>query len=192
MTFKQINREATVDDQTSILKIRGKEIGFVYYRSGYQSVHYQLDGTKEGQGDMDEDKWGARRLLELSMPIKCPSVDVHLSGFKKFQQIFCIPEVLKEIASDEKLADEVQHLFKGIYSLEEIGKGNSEVDAIIEKAVQNPHDFVLKPQKEGGGNNFFDEELKALLQDKTKYNVLSTYILMNRIYPPTIHSWMLR
>ena len=30
-------------------------------------------------------------------------------------------------------------------------------------AIRNPHDFVLKPQKEGGGNNYYDDEAKDLL-----------------------------
>jgi len=67
-----------------------------------------------------------------------------------------------------------------------------EVNQVVEKAIANPHDFVLKPQKEGGGNNFFDEELKAYLQDPSKRDELSTYIIMERINPPTIKAWMLR
>jgi hypothetical protein len=29
--------------------------------------------------------------------------------------------------------------------------------------IANPNDFVVKPQKEGGGNNFYDEEAVKLL-----------------------------
>ena len=32
-------------------------------------------------------------------------------------------------------------------------------------ALKNPHDYVLKPQKEGGGNNFYDDEAKELLEN---------------------------
>ena len=34
---------------------------------------------------------------------------------------------------------------------------------IVERAIADPSNFVLKPQKEGGGNNFFDEELRENL-----------------------------
>lgn len=47
--------------------------------------------------------------------------------------------------------------------MENLCKEGAEVNEIVEKAIENPTDFVLKPQKEGGGNNFFDEELKENL-----------------------------
>ena len=68
-TFSEIAREASVNDK-GVLRIHGKEIGLVYFRTGYQSDHYQTNGQE------DPKKWGARELLETSMAIKCPSVDV--------------------------------------------------------------------------------------------------------------------
>lgn len=73
-TFKQIGEEAEVDYETQSLRVAGNEIGFVYYRTGYQLEQY------EGEQD-----WKTRELLELTMPLKCPSIDVHLTTFKKFQ-----------------------------------------------------------------------------------------------------------
>jgi 6-phosphofructokinase len=35
-TFKQIGENMEFDNNTHILKVMGKEIGFVYYRCGYQ------------------------------------------------------------------------------------------------------------------------------------------------------------
>jgi hypothetical protein len=54
----------------------------------------------------------------------------------------------------------------------------------------------MKPQKEGGGNNFFDDDVKDLLQ-KIKANpseagVLRTYLIMERINPPMIKAASLR
>ena len=40
----------------------------------------------------------------------------------------------------------------------------SDCQQAVIKALKNPHDYVLKPQKEGGGNNFYDDEAKELLQ----------------------------
>ena len=73
----------------------------------------------------------------------------------------------------------------------------SEVSQVVERALQNPHEFVLKPQKEGGGNNFFDEELKEnLIRAKSKdckdREQLETYLIMERIHPPMIPALMLR
>jgi hypothetical protein len=36
-------------------------------------------------------------MLENCQAIKCPSIDYHLTTFKKFQQAFCKQEVLKDI-----------------------------------------------------------------------------------------------
>lgn len=35
----------------------------------------------------------------------------------------------------------------------------AEFQAVLDRAISSPGDFVLKPQREGGGNNFFDDEL---------------------------------
>ena len=36
---------------------------------------------------------------------------------------------------------------------------------IVQNAIANPKQFVVKPQKEGGGNNFYDDDAKALLME---------------------------
>jgi hypothetical protein len=38
-----------------------------------------------------------REILECSMALKCPSVDVHLAGFKKYQQAFSDEKILKSV-----------------------------------------------------------------------------------------------
>ena len=43
LTFAQVKEEADIDKDTHILTIRGEEIGFVYYRSGYQVEQYPTD-----------------------------------------------------------------------------------------------------------------------------------------------------
>ena len=66
--------------------------------------------------------------MECSTAIKCPSIDVHLATFKKFQQAFSDESVLQKVMG-EKLSDEVdqiKHLFKGIWTLENIDS-NAEV-----------------------------------------------------------------
>lgn len=52
---------------------------------------------------------------------------------------------------------------------------------------------MLKPQKEGGGNNFFDENLRSKLVSLKNGEELSlmTYLLMERIMPPEIPAYLL-
>ena len=42
--------------------------------------------------------------------------------------------------------------------------------------------FVLKPSREGGGNNYFDAEIGEFIE-KTTEDELSSFILMERIIP---------
>ena len=181
MTFSQIYERAKVDPETKVLTIDGYEIGFVYYRTGYQLEQHH-----------SESDWEARKLLELAMPIKCPSIDVHLTTFKKFQQAFSDEDLLKRVmvkSLDE--AEKIKHLFEGIWSLEEIDQDDFKHHDIIQKAIENPRNYVLKPQKEGGGNNFYDEDVKHMLLSNEKKN-LKQFLIMERINTPEVKAFMLR
>jgi glutathione synthase len=74
LTLSEISARATRDENTGALFIDGtREIALVYYRTGYQAEQY-----------VNESAWNARTLMECSLAIKCPSIDVHLATFKKF------------------------------------------------------------------------------------------------------------
>lgn len=42
--------------------------------------------------------------------------------------------------------------------------------------------FVMKPQKEGGANNYFGNDIKEAIE-KFSVDYLSSHIFMKRIYP---------
>lgn len=52
---------------------------------------------------------------------------------------------------------------------------------MLARAEAAPDDFVLKPQREGGGNNLYGAELAARLAQREG---LAAFILMQRIRPP--------
>lgn len=52
----------------------------------------------------------------------------------------------------------------------------------VEEAKADPSRFVLKPQREGGGNNLYGDEVAAAL-DSMSLHELGAYILMQRIFP---------
>ena len=86
-------------------------------------------------------------------------------------------------------AKEIQHLFKGIWTLEDMEK--EDVKEVVKKAIEDPHSFVIKPQKEGGGNNFYDDDVKRLLLENDR-DFLKQFLIMERIDAPEILAHMLR
>ena len=77
-------------------------------------------------------------------------------------------------------ATKVRACFAGLYSLSE---GEEGVEEIVSKAISESHDFVLKPQREGGGNNFYGKQIEEALTSMTPRQ-RSAFILMDRIVPP--------
>lgn len=49
--------------------------------------------------------------------------------------------------------------------------------------VTDPTKYVLKPQREGGGNNVYGEDIKPALEGMNQKE-LKGWILMERILPP--------
>ena len=70
-------------------------------------------------------------------------------------------------------------LTAGLWSLDD--RGNPQTQEVLKQADARPEDFVLKPQREGGGNNLYGEALQKRLEDPKG---LAAYILMQRIRPP--------
>ena len=60
----------------------------------------------------------------------------------------------------------------------------AEGDKAFDMAMADPERFVLKPQREGGGNNVYGEDIKPFLQKIKDSAERSAYILMDRIHPP--------
>jgi len=76
----------------------------------------------------------------------------------------------------------------GLYSL---GSGKTvakddetAVTEIIQEALRNPHRFVMKPQREGGGNNLYEAQIVHALSSFSPEKV-ATFILMDRIEYPS-------
>ena len=67
----------------------------------------------------------------------------------------------------------------GLWGLDDLE--DPETAAVVQQAIDDPDRFVLKPQREGGGNNLYGEAARQKLQTKKG---LSAYILMQRIRPP--------
>ena len=191
------------DDGDEIEKIQ-YQASLVYYRAGYAPTDYP-------DGD-DGIEWTARDKIERSKATKCPSLGYHLSGTKKVQQELARPGVLEQFFNDnnndsEKMIQGMRGAFAGLYSL---GDDAVEEDlAAVKDAISGSEGkYVLKPQREGGGYNFYGKDLV----DKIKQNLkeyeedgddgssgklvlgenLAEFILMQRLFPPKQTAVLLR
>ncbi|KAJ0055877.1 hypothetical protein NL108_014260, partial [Boleophthalmus pectinirostris] len=135
-------------DKDDRLFVEGREIAVVYFRYGYAPEHYT------------EQLWDVRLLLEQSRAVKCPDVGTHLAGTKKVQQVLSEAGVLERFfPQHQRVVEQIRATFTGLYSLDPGAEG----DRVMDLALAAPERFVLKPQREGGGNNFFGSDIRRVL-----------------------------
>ncbi|KFA81461.1 hypothetical protein S40288_03301 [Stachybotrys chartarum IBT 40288] len=161
------------------------EVAVVYLRAGY------------GPGDYpDQSAWDARYQLERSAAIKCPTVLTQLAGTKKVQQILATPRPSSEpsrlgrfINDDTDEAKELWKTFTNIYPMD-----TSEAGLEARKKALDPElcqAYVLKPQREGGGNNTYRGAIPEYLRSIPESH-WGSYILMEIITPPPVSNVILR
>jgi len=172
LTFEEALKDleySTFDDNKRIIhKKTGKEIGVVYYRTGYTTGDYY-----------NESCWKAREFLENSFAIKAPTLDIQLAGSKKVQQLLTQDEILDKFIDDEATKKELVKTFVKIYPLDD-SKLGKEGKKLALACTSNNAKYVLKPQREGGGNNIYKEEIPNFLKtiDESEWD---SYILMEMI-----------
>jgi glutathione synthetase len=152
----------------------GDEVAIVYFRFGYDSSQYTCD-----------EDWQARKIIEISQAIKCPSMDLQLLTLKKIQEVLCDPKVWQVINGDA--LEDIRPFFNGMYGLHDLT--NEETIAVIKDAKTNPDKYVLKTQREGGGHNYFGDQIPVQLE---KEDELWKYSLMKRIFPVSFPATLLR
>lgn len=135
----------------------------IYFRAGYEPGHYH--SNKE---------WDARYLMECSKAIKCPSIHYHLAGTKKVQQALAQPEMLERFISDPEEIKSIGKIFTGLYSLDDNEVGNNTYEMALKEAER----FVLKPQREGGGNNVYGLDIPDVLRVSFDINYSLTHVCM--------------
>jgi len=148
-----------------------QRIGIVYFRAGY------------APGDLpDEDSRSARRMLEASSAVLVPEASMQLAGTKKIQQVLAESGILSEFVP-ESVADQLMAYFAMMFGLEEEVEGRPARDFLAENAEQ----FVLKPQREGGGNNVYGAEIRDFLTSLPTSEDRA-WIAMKRIEAETVES----
>lgn len=179
-TLEAVKDFTYTKDKKIHVKSSDEEIGVVYLRSGYSPADYESD---------PELTWGNRLYIETTEAIKCPSLLTQLSGTKKVQQALTDKALILSFMPDlrESELDELMDTFVKIYPFD-----SSEDGQLAKKlAFESPEKFVLKPQREGGGNNIYKENIPGFLKSINE-SEWGAYILMELINPPTYENKILR
>ncbi|XP_037540329.1 glutathione synthetase [Nematolebias whitei] len=165
-------------DQDKRLFVDGTEVAVVYFRNGYMPQNY-----------ISEQCWDARLMMERSLAAKCPDIHTHLVGTKKVQQVLAKPGVLERFFPDQtQVVEQLRATFAGLYTLDMGPDG----DQSVAMALADPDRFVLKPQREGGGNNLYGSELIQVLNRVKGSSERTAYVLMDKIVPPSVQNYLLR
>ena len=151
-TFLEIGAQSSIDPSSGALRLSlplyntPLEISVVYYRAGYTPDDYTTDTD-----------YGIRFDLERSRAIKCPSIPLQLAGTKKMQEYLTRPGVLEAILShfhDTTVTahdlDALRGSWMEMWALD--GDG-------YERTLRESQHLVVKPQREGGGNNIYRDSI---------------------------------
>ncbi|KAH9217715.1 glutathione synthetase, partial [Leptodontidium sp. 2 PMI_412] len=151
------------------------EVSVVYFRSGFEVHEY------DDMGHM------ARFQLERSRAIKCPNILGHLATFKKVQQALTVPNVLERFLTVEEAAI-IARTFMKIWPLDESEEGQNARKVALDP--ETARGIILKPSREGGGNNVYGEAIVEFLKS-IPVAAWGTFILMEKITPPLLMNMMM-
>jgi glutathione synthase len=156
------------------------EVSVVYFRAGYTPDDYP-----------DQRAWDARFQLEISRAIKCPTVLTQLAGTKKVQQVLAVPGStdLERFVPDTEKRNLIQKTFSPIYPMDQSAAGLKAREIALNPETAKKH--VLKPQREGGGNNVYRAKIPSFLQEIGE-DKWPAYILMEMIETPPAQNAIFR
>lgn len=148
------------------------EVTTIYLRAFYAPSEY-----KSGR------YWEARTHLERSAAIKCPTVLNQLSGCKKIQQVLAEPAGPDHLSTflgdtDPAVISRLRQTFAPQYDLSSNGRGRE-----LALNAETASNHVLKPQREGGGNNIYKSEIPGFLRSIPEGD-WKRWVLMELITPP--------
>jgi glutathione synthase len=152
------------------LVVDGVRIAIAYFRAAY--------GPEDFRG---EDAFRARALIEASSAIAVPDLCTQLAGSKKVQQALTDPALLRRFLSAAE-AQAVGACFAGQYDLEQPLPTPNGPRPAWQAARERPEAFVLKPQREGGGNNLFGAAMAARLGELDAAE-RPAWVLMEHLHP---------
>ncbi|TDL16651.1 glutathione synthase [Rickenella mellea] len=171
------------------------EISTVYFRAAYTPTDFPTP-----------QHFSTRALLERSRATKCPSIQLQLAGGKMVQMMLTKEGVLERFLTTggetweagrgftfgEVEVREVRESWVGMWGLGDSPPADSDIQSGISRAAANHANLVLKPQREGGGNNVYKSSIPPFL-DKLPGREREAWIAMELIEPPAgVCGWLVR
>ncbi|XP_071089194.1 glutathione synthetase-like [Haliotis cracherodii] len=175
-TYLDIYNNASLTDDKRLM-VDGDEVAVVYLRTGYEPDAFPT-----------HKEWDARLKMERSLAIKCPSIQYQLAGTKKIQQELTLPGAVEQFITDPAAVKRIRATFVKLHSLD-LGPDG---DKGVEIGKTDPDMYVLKPQREGGGNNLYGKDISKFLEAHQKSEERNAYILMERIFPKSQKNYLLK
>lgn len=171
----------TPPSNPSSLSSQPIEISVIYFRAGYTPKDYPAPAY-----------YKLRETLSRSKAISCPTLALQLAGGKKVQQVLTKEGVLERFLqpSSRKFgpqsftSEDLQLLRSSwvqMFCLSD-PPSLSEPDG-ISRAKQEYQHLVLKPQREGGGNNIYHSSVPSFLETLDEKE-RAAWIAMRLIEPP--------
>ncbi|XP_072044889.1 glutathione synthetase-like [Amphiura filiformis] len=170
-----LGKNAQLTDDRKLI-VDGMEVAIVYYRTGGDPSHFT-----------SEMEWKFKLIAEQSLAAVCPSISWHLADTKKIQQELSQPRAVERYLSDPEMISNMRSTFAAQYSLDLTAEG----DKAAAMGIANPQNYVMKPQREGGGNNIYGDDIRVKLEELAGQQERSGYILMERIMPTVVKNYEL-
>jgi glutathione synthetase len=173
-SFAQLSTTASISPSRALLiapispglNVAPVEISVVYYRTGYVPKDYASSAD-----------YATRALLERSRAAQCPSFALQLAGAKKVQEVLTRPGMLERFLAPSEGAAAVRDSWVHMWSLDADGGAGAE------EAVRRASELVLKPQREGGGNNVYRGNIPPFVAQLPEQE-RAAWVAMELIRPP--------
>uniref|UniRef100_A0A914H8B9 Glutathione synthetase n=1 Tax=Globodera rostochiensis TaxID=31243 RepID=A0A914H8B9_GLORO len=176
VTWPECIRDLTMDDDFT-LRLKGQAVAVFY-------INYSITGVIFSAKSIETYK-----IIERSTAIKSLSLFYELSVSKKVQQILSLPGMVERFFPDPKeapMVDAIRKTFARMWGLED---DDLETREIVADAIAHPERYVMKPNREGGGKNFWDQEIADNLRTLAPKE-RAAYILMEKLNPLTVKNYL--
>lgn len=129
----------------------------------------------------EQSDWDLRETIEKSQAIKCPTLYTLLTNLKFFQYAINSPETWSHFNFSKEVFEANSKTFCEIKTMADFENSKQKLrEHILKNGGYEA--YVLKPQREGGANNYFGEDIDRVIGEFS-LEELSSHILMKRIFP---------